>query len=65
MSWWKRKKCGTCKKVLKKNKPSHELRMQTADGILEVEICEECARFWDASADVLSKGRKRDIEDAK
>jgi RNase P subunit RPR2 len=60
MSWWKRKKCGTCKKVLKKKNSSHELRLQTADGMLEVEICDKCARFWDASAEVLTKGRKKD-----
>lgn len=60
MSWWKRKKCGTCKKVIKKKTITHELRLQTADGMLEVEICDDCARFWDASAEVLSKGRKKD-----
>ena len=63
MSWWKRKKCGTCKRVLKKKMTTHELRLQTADGMLEVEICDECARFWDASAEVLTKGRKKDDED--
>ena len=58
MSWWKRKKCASCKKVLRKGKPIHELRISAADGDLEVEICEDCARFWDSSAEVLNKGRK-------
>lgn len=60
MSWWKRSKCGTCKKVLRKGKPIHELRIGTAEGYHEVEICEDCARFWDASGEVLNKGRKED-----
>lgn len=55
MSWWKRKKCVTCKKVLKKKHTTHELRLNTADGIVDLEICEECARFWDGSAEVLSR----------
>lgn len=59
MSWWKRKKCGACKRVFKKKDSIHELRLQTADGVLEVEICDECARFWDASAEVLTKSRKK------
>ena len=58
MSWWKRRKCASCKKVLKKNKPVHELRLGTADGMLELEVCEDCSRFWDMSADILNKGQK-------
>lgn len=65
MSWWKRKKCRTCKKVLKKKKPVHELRLQTADGLLEIEICDTCAQIWDASAEVLNKSRKKDDKDAR
>ena len=38
----------------------HDLRLQAADGIMEVKICDDCARFWDVSAEVLSKGRKKD-----
>ena len=63
MSWWKRPKCATCKKVLKKNKPVHELRLGTADGIVELEVCDTCADFFDKSADVLAhrgKGTKSD-----
>lgn len=63
MSWWKRKKCGTCKKVLKKKHSIHELRLQTAEGVLELEICEDCATFWDASADVLTKHRKKNSKE--
>lgn len=55
VSWWKRKKCATCKKVLKPKHGLHELRLDTADGQLELEICSDCADFWDKSADVLQK----------
>lgn len=61
MSWWKRKKCATCGTVLKAKKGIHELRLNTADGMAELEICGECARFWDKSAEVLQKrGRDND-----
>lgn len=64
MSWWKnRKKCPVCEEKYKKNVGFHELRIQTADGVLELEICESCADFFDKSAEVLSSGRKKDVED--
>lgn len=58
MSWWKRRKCATCKKVLKNKHTVHELRVNTADGLVDLEICEDCARFWDGSAEVLSRRGK-------
>lgn len=63
MSWWKRKKCTSCKKVLKLKNGIHELRLNTADGVVDLEICGECARFFDMSADVLSKRSKKDDSD--
>lgn len=64
MSWWKRRKCATCNKVLKpKKQPVHELRVGTADGIVELEVCEQCANFFDKSAEVLVKSRKKDDND--
>lgn len=63
MSWWKRKKCASCRDILKPKKGIHELRLNTADGVVELEVCGECARFWDTSADVLGKGRKKDDSD--
>lgn len=62
MSWWKRRKCATCKKILKKKNPIHELRVDTADGLVELEICSDCARFWDKSAEVLSRKGPKDDE---
>lgn len=60
MSWWRsKKKCAVCETKYKKNAVFHELRLQTADGVLELEICESCADFFDKSADVLSAGRKK------
>lgn len=59
MSWWKsKKKCPVCSVKYKKNVVFHELRLQTADGLIEIEICESCADFFDKSAEVLSAGRK-------
>ncbi len=65
MSWWKRKKCATCKKVLKPRSGIHELRIETSEGLHDVEVCGECARFWDGTATVLSKGRKKEESDAE
>lgn len=62
MSWWKRRKCATCKKILKPKSGIHELRVQTAEGLLEFEVCGSCARFWDGSAEVLSKRGQPDDE---
>jgi hypothetical protein len=55
---WKRKKCATCKAVLKENNGIHELRINTAEGIVDLEICGDCADFWDKSADVLQRRGK-------
>lgn len=62
MSWWKRKKCASCRKVLKPKHGCHELRLGTADGIINLEVCDDCARFWDASAEVLTGKSKEDNE---
>jgi DNA/RNA endonuclease YhcR with UshA esterase domain len=56
----KRKKCATCKNVLKEQTGIHELRINTADGTMDLEICSECADFLDKSADVLLKGQKNE-----
>ena len=64
MSWWKsKKKCPVCQKKYKKNVAFHELRLQTADGLIELDICESCADFFDKSAEVLSAGRKKEPND--
>lgn len=60
MSWWKRKKCGICKKVLKKNKKTSNLEMQTADGPVQYEVCEDCSKFFDALTEVLEREYSED-----
>jgi ribosome-binding protein aMBF1 (putative translation factor) len=51
-------KCKTCGRKFKKDEAKHIIRLETHDGVAELEICEECADFWDLSADVLmNKGR--------
>lgn len=56
--FWKRKKCATCGATLKEKSGIHELRIDTADGLVDLEICSTCADFWDKSADVLQKRGK-------
>lgn len=53
MSWWKRKKCPLCKTVIKKKHKTAEFRIETADGLLELEVCGKCAHVMDKSADIL------------
>ncbi len=54
---WK-KKCPICMDKYSKKAVFHELRLETADGTVSLEICEKCADFFDKSADVIMKGRK-------
>lgn len=54
---WKKKTCPVCEDKYPKTAQFHELRLETLDGILELEICEKCADFLDESADVIMKGR--------
>lgn len=58
--FWKRKKCATCGSVLKEQTGIHELRINTADGVTNLEICSVCADFLDKSAKVLLKGQKNE-----
>jgi len=60
MSWWKRKKCPLCKTVIKKKMVMAEVRIQTADGLLELDVCPKCAHIIDKSADVLM-GKQRNV----
>lgn len=53
---WK-KKCPVCTDKYPKKAMFHELRLETADGTVSLEICEKCADFFDKSADVIMKGR--------
>lgn len=61
MSWWKKnKKCPICLKKYPKNKPFHELRLQTAEGLETIEICEPCADFFDKSAEAIVNAHRRE-----
>ena len=55
---WKKKTCPVCEDKYPKTARFHELRLETLDGILELEICEKCADFLDESADIIMKGRR-------
>jgi hypothetical protein len=46
-----------------KKKPDEEfsiLRMQVQEGLIELEICEPCAEFFDKSAEVLRNKNGKD-----
>lgn len=52
----KRVKCKICR--IKKKKAEHEVRVNTAEGPHVVyPVCDECAEFFDKSAEVLT-GKK-------
>ena len=65
MSWWKRKKCPLCKTVLKKKNGIAELRLDTADGPIEMEICMGCSTVLDKSAEVLNGSRKENKKETE
>lgn len=68
MSWWsnrkKRKKsqlenlCHVCGKNQLSDTPS-VLRLKVQDGIAEMNVCDECADFFDKSAEVLNESNRK------
>lgn len=65
MTWWKRKKCPLCKTVLKKKNGIAELRLDTADGPIGMEICMGCSTVLDKSAELLNGRRRTKEEESK
>lgn len=60
-----KKKCPVCAKKYPNDTTFHVLRLNTADGTHEIEICNDCADFFDKSAEVLAhrgKDNKSDDE---
>lgn len=55
---WYKKKCPVCEQKYPKSTEFHELRLQTADGLHTLEICETCSDFLDQSAEVLNRGKR-------
>ena len=68
MSWWdlrkKRKKsqvenlCHVCGKNQLPDNPA-VLRLKVQDGTAEMNVCDECADFFDKSAEVLNANRRK------
>ncbi len=54
------RKCELCKTNLKKDEHFAEIRLQTADGISEYNVCQVCAFILDKSAEVMRKGLSKD-----
>lgn len=58
MIWFNRNKtCAVCEEKYLKSVPFHEVRVNTDDGMVSLEICDKCADFFDKSAEVIMKGR--------
>jgi hypothetical protein len=56
--WFNRNKtCAVCEEKYLKSVPFHEVRVNTDDGMVSLEICDKCADFFDKSAEVIMKGR--------
>jgi RNase P subunit RPR2 len=60
---WLGKKCKGCRKKLKRIESTHEIRLETAEGVHSVEVCSECARFWDMTTDVLNRKHNDENDD--
>lgn len=56
----KKFKCKSCGKKFPDTMGPHILRLETADGLHEMRICDNCSAFWDLSAEVINKGRSDD-----
>lgn len=63
MTWWKSEKCSTCRKKLKTPKQCPIIRLDTEDGVVELKICDECADFFDKSAEVLQNKPRNTTRD--
>lgn len=66
MSWWNRRKksklenlCHVCGVNQMPEEPAI-IRLKVREGVAEVLVCDECADFFDKTAEVLLKGRKND-----
>jgi len=56
----KRLRCGACGAKL--DELTHELRLGTSEGVVDIHICDQCAAFFDKSAEVLMKKQGGDDE---
>ena len=65
MAWWKNPKCPVCRKKLKRGQPLHELQLETAEGPHTLEICGDCANFFDKSADAIKNNMSKRFEGQK
>lgn len=59
------KRCKTCSKKFKKGEETASIRMDTLEGVHEIEICLECADFFDQSAEVLLKIKRKEPDESE
>jgi len=57
-------KCGGCDKRLKKSEDAI-LKLDTAEGPIEMKLCNECAGLWNASAEILRNKKDAGSKSAK
>ena len=61
MTWFSRNKtCAVCEDKYLKSVPFHEMRVNTDEGVVSLEICDKCADFFDKSAELTMKGKRQD-----
>ena len=56
------KKCPLCDTLVKKDVKFAELRLETADGPINMEICMGCATVLNKSADFLNETRRSETK---
>ena len=59
LSKLKSKKCGLCKIKISKKEKTTDIKMNTSEGIVTLEICKKCGDFWENSAGILQKIRNK------
>lgn len=63
MSQWMKRlirsksRCQICKENKLPPEPA-QIRLKVQDGVVDIDICDECADFFDKTAEVLNRPRK-------
>jgi hypothetical protein len=60
MFFKKTKQCSMCYAKLKEGQEFSIVQMKVQEGLIELEVCEDCGKFLDKSADVL---RSKNVKD--
>jgi hypothetical protein len=55
-----KKRCPVCSSPVEKNDLVATIQMNTLSGLHEIQVCEPCGDFFDKSAEILQKSKRRD-----